>query len=53
MKKNKTKRLTLSKETVSLLENRDLKNLAGGGSDTCAYEIGDTTPRHCIVVQCA
>ena len=50
--KKKTKRLTLNKETVSLLENSDLKEL-GGGSDTCGSWIGDTSPGHCILVQCA
>jgi hypothetical protein len=51
-KKVTAKRLTLSKETVSLLESGDLKDL-GGGSNTCAYWVGDTTPGRCFLVQCA
>jgi hypothetical protein len=54
--KKKVKRMTLSKETVRLLENGGLKSVGGAGGttgDTCGYEIGDTTPGHCIIVRCA
>lgn len=51
-KEKKVKRLTLSKETVRLLEDHDLKDL-GGGSNTCGSWVGDTTPRNCILIQCA
>lgn len=58
MKKKMTKRLTLAKETVSLLENGNLKNLAGAGpgaTDTCAYWVTDpgSWPGNCYLVQCA
>jgi hypothetical protein len=55
MKKIKTKRLTLAKETVSLLENGNLRNLAGAGSDTCASWVTDpgSWPGYCYLIQCA
>ena len=51
-KKIAAKRLSLSKETVTVLENGDLKNMPGGGSNTCAFWItGDKA--NCVLVQCA
>ena len=51
--KKKSKRLTLAKETVSLLES----NVRGGvdaGTVTCAYVVGDagSWPGRCFLVQC-
>lgn len=52
--KKKSKRLTLAKETVSLLENANVRGLVDAGTNTCAYVVGDagSWPGRCFVVLC-
>jgi hypothetical protein len=53
--KKKSKRLTLAKETVSLLENANVRGLVDAATaNTCAFVVGDagSWPGRCFLVQC-